>query len=234
MKDLTNIVTWKQNLGLLPIHLKPDVDASDYVMLNGGYGDFCLQIAKDNSSQEDYFSKSWSSNTKNFLVLENEKLYIYNWLNNKPEEVPQKLVTDNFDKFYKYLLSKSYKSSQDVVPHIIDIFRQFRNLTFEKSNPTEALNLLFVLLTSLEDDVNKLDTNKWNLNEIQLPSGFDYYVDQIKNETSKIKPELDLIIRHSAGALFQEAQKEVLFFNPQQNLLCLLRIIPLWSSNCYN
>ncbi len=218
MNNLSDILTWKQNLGLLPIHLKPESDSPNYVMLNGGYGDFCLQTLKDGSSIEDYYSKSWSSNTKNFLVLENENLNIYNWLKDKPEVVPQKLITDNFNKFYNYLLSKSYKSSRDVVPHIIDIFRQFRNLTFEKTNPTEALNLLFVLLTSLEEDVSNLDTNKWNLGEVNIPSGFDYYIEQIKRGFSNIKPELDLIIRHSAGVLFQEAQKEVLFFNPQKDL----------------
>lgn len=219
MKKLSDILIWKQNLGLLPIHLKPESNNSNYVMLNGGYGDFCLQTIKDNSKVEDYYSKSWSSNTKNFLVLENNNLHIYNWLKDKSEVVPQKLVTDNFDKFYNYLLSKSYKSSKDVVPHIIDIFRQFRNLTFEKTNPIEALNLLFVLLTSLEDeDVNNLDTTKWNLNQVNIPPGFDNYIEQIRQGSPNIKPELDLIIRHSAGVLFQEAQKEVLFFNPQKDL----------------
>lgn len=218
MKNLSDILIWKQNLGLLPIHLNPESNNSDYVMLNGGYGDFCLQTINGESDAEDYYSKSWSSNTKNFLVLENENLSIYNWLNDKPEIVPQKLITDNFNKFYEYLLSKSYKSSKDVVPHIIDIFRQFRNLTIEKTNPVEALNLLFVLLTSLEDDISNFDTNKWNLNQVNIPPGFDYYIEQIRKGTSNIKPEFDLIIRHSAGALFQEAQKEVLFFNPQMEL----------------
>lgn len=85
MKDLTNISTWKQNLGLLPIHLDPTKDNSDFVMLNGGYGDFCLQIINDNSDIDDYFSKSWSSNTKNFLVLDNDNIKIYNWSKTKPE-----------------------------------------------------------------------------------------------------------------------------------------------------
>jgi len=218
MKDLTDILIWKQKLGLLPIHLKPESNNSNYVMLNGGYGDFCLQTLKDESNVEEYYSKSWSSNTKNFLVLEDENVNIYNWLRKKPEVVSQKLVIDNFDKFYDYILSKSNKSSKDVVPHIIDIFRQFRNLTFEKTNPVEALNLLFILLTSIENDVNNLDFNKWNLKNVHIPADFEYYVNQIKEGVSNIKPELDLIIRHSAGALFQEAQKEVLFFDPQREL----------------
>jgi len=218
MKNLVDIQVWKQQLGLLPIHLNPLKENQGHMMLNGGNGDFCLKTGDFEIENLDYFSKSWSSNTKNFLTLDNDHVYIYNWLNQKIEPVPQKIVAENFDKFYSYLLSKSYKSSKDLVPFIIDIFRQFRNLTFEKSNPVQALNLLFGLLTSLEDDFNNLDAEKWGLENIDVPDGFGYCVEQIHNGFSDVKPEFDLIIRHSAGILFQEAQKEVLFFNPQRDL----------------
>ena len=218
MLDLSNINEWKKNLGLLPINLKPTTNDSNFVMLNGGYGDFCLQTVKNNNEIDEYFSKSWSSNTKNFVVLDNENVKIYNWLKSKPEEISKKQVSENFDKFYNYLLSKSIKTERDVVPTIINIFRQFRNLTLEKTNPVEALNLLFIFLTSLEDNLNSIDLQKWNINKVNIPSEFFDFVE--KNDLSKgiVKPELDLIIRHSAGVLFQEAQKEVLFFDQQLNL----------------
>jgi len=218
MDNLTNINIWKQGFGLLPIHLKPNESESDFVMLNGGYGDFCLQTINKESELSHYFSQAWSSNTKNYIVLNEDKLKIFNWTKDRPEEIPIKTVQENFSKFYDYLLSKSYKSHNDVVPFLIDIFRQFRNLTLEKSNPVEALNLLFVLLASLEDDVNNLDYNKWNIETTILPQGFDYYIDKIHTGIGNIKPQVELIIRHSAGILFQEAQKEVLFFNPQRDL----------------
>ena len=142
----------------------------------------------------------------------------------------KKMVAENFNKFYNYLLSKNYKSSKDLVPFIIDIFRQFRNLTFEKSNPVQALNLLFGLLTSLEDDINNINTEKWGLENIDIPNGFDDYIQQIQNGFSNVKPKLDLIIRHSAGILFQEAQKEVLFFNPNFEMpVTLPKIFPVAS-----
>lgn len=218
MKNLFDIQVWKQQLGLLPIHLNPLNENEGHMMLNGGNGDFCLQTTDLEAENIEFYSKSWSSSTKNYLIVKNDNVQIYNWLNDKTETVSQKIVSENFNKFYNYLLSKSYKSSKDLVPFIIDIFRQFRNLTFEKSNPVEALNLLFGLLTSLEDDVNNFNTEKWGLENINIPDGFDYYVEQLQNGISNIKPELDLIIRHSAGILFQEAQKEVLFFNPQRDL----------------
>lgn len=218
MKDLYNIHVWKQELGLLPVHLNPLKENEGHMMLNGGNGDFCLQTTNSEAEKIDFYSKSWSSSTKNFLIVNNDNIQIYNWLSDKTETVSQNIIAENFNKFYNYLLSKSYKSSKDLVPFIIDIFRQFRNLTFEKSNPVQALNLLFGLLTSLEDDVNNINTEKWGLENIDIPEGFDYYIQQIQNGISNVKPELDLIIRHSAGILFQEAQKEVLFFNPQRDL----------------
>ncbi len=218
MKNLSEILIWKQSFGLLPIHLEPTNNESKFVMLNGGYGDFCLQTIADGSRLEDYYSKSWSSNTKNFVVIDGDKVKVFNWERNKSEEVTQKQVSDNLSKFYNYLLSKSYKSERDIVPFILDIFKQFRNITLEKTNPTDALNLLFILLTSIEDDYANFDSVKWNVNEIKIPDGFAFFVDSIKTGVNSIKPQLELILRHSAGILFQEAQKEVLFFNPQRDL----------------
>ncbi|KQN34315.1 hypothetical protein ASE92_11940 [Pedobacter sp. Leaf41] len=219
MINLSEILTWKKKFGLLPIKLKP-TDETTYILLNGGYGDFCLQTIDEEKELGDYFSKSWSSSTKNFVVLDDNKLKIFNWSkqNSIPEEISLKNVLENFDKFYTYLLSKSYKSEKDVVPFIIDIFRQLRNLTQERTNPVEALNLLFVLLTSIEEDSTKLDTEKWNLQQINIPDNFNFFSDKMRNGIDSIKPELELILRHSAGILFQEAQKEVLFFNPQRDL----------------
>ena len=234
MRDLSDILTWKQSFGLLPIHLKPKSNKSNFVMLNGGYGDFCLQMLKDKSEIDDYYSQSWSSNTKNFVVLDGDKVKIFNWSKNKPEEISKKQVLDNFDKFYNYLLSQSYKSERDVVPFIIDIFRQFRNITLEKTNPLEALNLLFVLLTSLEDDSSNLDRKKWNLNDFVIPKEFDSLTKKLNTGINNIKPQLDLIIRHSAGVLFQEAQKEVLFFNRQMDLFDGISSIIKTKTNLYS
>lgn len=221
MKNLADILTWKQNFGLLPIHLSPNVDAN-FVMLNGGYGDFCLQISESICEEFDYYSKSWSSNTKNFVVVEqnNNKIKLFNWTRQKiePEEISIVKVTENFGKFYDYLLKRNHKSDRDVVPHIINLFSQFRNITLEATNPVEALNLLFVLLTSLEDDYDSLDQFKWGINNFVVPEGFDHFIEIFNAGIGSIKPELDLIIRHAAGVLFQEAQKEVLFFQPQRDL----------------
>lgn len=186
-------------------------------MLNGSYGNFCLKTQATND-EEDYNSSSWSSNTKNFIVLKDNFAEIHNWKKNNIETVSIENIRDNTSKFYGYIASNSYKTESDIVPFVIDIFRQLRNLTQEKSDAIKTLNLLFILLISLEEDISRINFKQWGLVEIDIPSGFDQYVDIIKSGIGKIRPRLDLIIRHSSGILFQEAQKEVLFFDPQLDL----------------
>jgi len=189
-------------------------------MLNGISGNFCLHISNNEEDEDTYFSQSWSSNTKNFLLINENNAKLYNWhKDTKVEEISLKSIQDNLNKFYNYLVAKSHRSDNDVIPVIIDIFKQFRTLTAEYHNPVQALNLLFVLLAGLEDgDTVKLDRQKWGISDIQIPQGFDVFIERFRQSTGGITPDLNLILRHSAGALFQEAQKEVIFFDSQMDL----------------
>ncbi|MDT3404293.1 HsdM family class I SAM-dependent methyltransferase [Mucilaginibacter terrae] len=123
-----------------------------------------------------------------------------------------------FSKFYNYLLSTSYRSESDIVPFIIDIFKQFRNFTQERNKPVSALNLLFLLLASIDEDIKKLDFERWGISGIDIPSNFELYTDRLRSGSINFKPKLDLILRHSSGILFQEAQKEVSYFDRQIDL----------------
>lgn len=219
MRDLAQLPTWKRNFGLLPIKLSLDAqDNQSYILLNGGYGDFCLNVnTTQNIESEIYYSKAWSSSTKNFVVLDNDNVHVYNWGNRKAETIQKRLVEENIFKFYEYLTLNNQKTKQDFVPYLIDIFKQFRNYTQERESATEALNLLFALLAGLEDDLSSSDiSSKWGIQSFTLPSSFEQYVERLKG--NEFAPHLNLILRHSAGALFQEAQKEVLFFDRQINL----------------
>jgi hypothetical protein len=187
-------------------------------MLNGGGGDFCLQISDINENIDTYYEFAWSTNTKNFVKINPDFVKIYNWIEKKPEEIKKYIIETDTNKFYNYLLSKSYNTSSDIVPFVLDIFRKLRNVTFQSEKPSDALNLLFKLLISLEEDFLNIDYDKWGIENITPPAQFEYFVDLIKNGVKSINPNLDLILRHSAGKLFQEAHREVIFFNPQRHL----------------
>ncbi|MDO8928859.1 MAG: N-6 DNA methylase, partial [Bacteroidota bacterium] len=219
MNNLKNIETWKSNFGLLPIRLNPLLQENKFLMLNGGIGDFCLKTSSlVEENLQNIYQESWSTNTKNFLFIDEDSIEVTNWYDNKVEKIPNSKIEFNLNQFYKYLSSKSCKTQNDVVPFVLDIFRQLRNLTFEKQDSSEAINLLFHLLISLEEDYTKIDTDLWNISNSKIPDRFEYFVDLIKQGVRNIKPNLDLILRHTAGILFQEAHREVIYFNPQRDL----------------
>jgi hypothetical protein len=218
MKMVSDINFWQQQSGLYPILMNPKVSESKFIMLNGGNKDFCLQIISSVNDNTSYFADSWSTNTKNFVALNQNNVQVHNWYDNKTEKYPLKLIEENATKFYAYLSSKSYKTPSDAVPFIIGIFRELRNLTGGK-DPEEALNLLFRLLISIDEDYINIDSEKWEIdNSVVVPSNFDYYVERIRQAVNSIHPNRDLLLRHVSGTLFQEAHKEILYFDRQPDL----------------
>lgn len=234
MRNLSDVNSWKRDFGLLPIHLNPNVAEERFLMLNGGNGDFCFQTFEDEEDVNLLFQYSWSTNTKNYIVIDADNVKINNWFDKTTETIPRKHVEANVDKLYRYLLSKSYKTQSDVVPFILDIFKQLRNVTFEKENPVTALNLLFQLLISIEEDHNNIDFEKWGIEHSNIPDRFDYFVDLIRNGIQSIRPNLDLILRHSSGLLFQEAHREVIYFNPQRDLFGGVSSKLITKNNAYS
>lgn len=219
MNNLKDINIWESNFGLLPMKLNPLNQADKFLMLNGGQGDFCLKTSeKGDDNQSEIYGESWSTNTKNFLFINEDSVEVVNWFEGKTENIPNKKIEFNLGQFYKYLSSKSHKTQNDVVPFILDIFRQLRNITFEKQDSSETINLLFTLLVSIEDDISSIDYEKWNISNSKIPDRFDYFVERLNQGVRNIKPNLDLILRHTAGVLFQEAHREVIYFNPQRDL----------------
>ena len=152
MMDISNNNTWIKQFGVLPIKLNPILAEERYLMLNGGYSDFCLQSFDDSDFELDKIA--WSSNVKNYVKIITDNVVIRNWYENKTETVKKDKVISNFNQFYNYIFNKSYKTESDIVPFVIDIFNQLRNITQESSDPLEALNLLFILLVSIEEDYN--------------------------------------------------------------------------------
>ncbi len=218
--DISDINTWYKEFGLLPVHLTHKGINNKYLMLNGGIGDFCLHLSMqgDLANAISYNSDSWSANTKNFVVIDNDKVTIHNWLKQDPEEIKINAVLGNLDKFYSYLLSKSYRTENDIIPFVIETFRQLRNITQESKSPAIALNLLYRLLISLNEDYSTIDSDKWGIDNVPIPNQFDFFVDKIKSGINSKVPNMDIILRHTAGALFQEAHRDALYFNPQRDL----------------
>lgn len=216
MFDLIDPNQWRKAFGVYPINVKANTP-NQYALLTGGAGDFCLDVSPElDKSQFD--SIAWSLNTKNYITIGHDEVKIYNWLKDNAEPIQKRYVEDNIDKFYKYILSTSYATASDVVPFIISLFRKMRNLTREDRAPLEALNYLYILLLSISQDVDEIDFESYGISRVQLPEGFDLFIDDIRSGVKQIKPDLDIILRHCSGPIFQEAHRIVDTFFSDRDL----------------
>ncbi|MEY8606213.1 MULTISPECIES: HsdM family class I SAM-dependent methyltransferase [Bacteroidales] len=217
MFDLRDIKHWRRSFGVYPINVKANTP-SQYALLTGGVGDFCLDVSPE-LDKRNFDRIAWSLNTKNYIAVGNDDVKIYNWLKDGVESIEKRYVENNIDKFYKYILSSSYATVNDVIPFIISLFRKMRNLTHEDRAPLEALNYLYILLLSLSyDDVNTIDFESYGISRVQLPEGFDLFIDDVRSGVKQIKPDLDIILRHCSGPIFQEAHRIVDTFFSERDL----------------
>lgn len=215
----TNKEFWAAGSGQMPIRLAPVEDKPRYILLDGGVYDFCLDLAGEEMSASDYYSAAWSSDVKNYIAVKNEDAIIYNWSRSTSEKVKLSVLQDKMTSFLRILNSTSYRTSDDVTPFILGLFSQLRNLTLERREPIEALNLLFKLLISLcEEDLSQATCNRWGILNIHEPQGFDALLESIRRGVRNITPNLDFILRHGSGPLFETAHREALYFDPQFNL----------------
>ena len=216
---LVNKEDWAIDSGLMPMHLAPHNVGERYIMLDGGYYEFCLDLDKEAKSEEDYNSFAWSSDVKNYIRVEDDQVTVYNWRTRRSDKMKLSLVEQKFNQFLKIIYSTSINSSDDVTPFLLGLFAQLRNLTQEKKQPVEAMNLLFRLLVSIEEDHFDADIcSKWNIIDRGQPTGFDSLVDSIREGALQIKPNLDFILRHGSGRLFEVAHRTALSFNSQRDL----------------
>lgn len=178
---LDNSLFWAAQTGMLPIHLNPLATENKYILLDGGIYDFCLDLSGVSDTFEKYKSLAWSSNSKNYICVNDKDVVIFNWLKDKEERLSKRIVEDKFAQFVKILNSSSYKTSYDVVPFVLDLFRSLRNQTAEQKEPLEALNLLYRLLVSLEEpEFNEKVCDKWKIADVVTNSIFDELVERFR------------------------------------------------------
>ncbi|MHA1337871.1 MAG: hypothetical protein ACTSPW_19375 [Promethearchaeota archaeon] len=195
MNQLNDIQLWKKELGLLPINLFSGDLNDEFILLNGGYGDFCIDFEKDKSPNQ-YFSNAWSSNTKNFIALNKNEVSVFNWLKEKEETYKIDLVSQNLEKFYQYLLQNSYKSEYDIVPFIINIYKSLRNFTNETEQGVQALNYLFLLMAAYEENksFNEIDFQKWQIpSDMQITSEIEMHFNEFARgiQYKNLKPNIE-------------------------------------------
>lgn len=216
---LINKRDWAIDSGLMPMHLAPRNQGDRFIMLDGGYYEFCLDLDPESKTENDYNSFAWSSDVKNYIRVSGDDVTVYNWRSRRSDTMKLQLIEQKFNQFLKIINSTSINSSDDVTPFLLGLFAQLRNLTRETRQPVEAMNLLFKLLVSIEEDnINEEVCRRWSFADTVSPNGFDALVESVREGALRITPNLDLILRHGSGRLFEVAHRSALSFNTQFNL----------------
>lgn len=215
MINFSEISTWSNDFGYSPILLQVKNSTSTYLLKNGAFGDFCINLNNENL---DYHSIAWSSNVNVFLVVKDNTIAVFDWTSKTEKEVSIEILSANFKAFYKSLNAKATPTKLNVVSFFTTIFNELRTITQEQTDPVLALNNLLLLLLSIEYDIDELDQKLWNISTKNIPSNFADYKQQLKVVHGFIQPNLDLILNHALSEILQETQKEITYFDVQRDL----------------
>jgi adenine-specific DNA-methyltransferase len=232
--ELFNVNVWQRTLGLLPIPLFGQSDSNRHILLNGSQGNFCLDTTNNESLDlEQSRAYAWSSNVGHYVTLIGNSVQVQRWDSSRfnIEKYTTTSVYDNLEKFHEFLQTTTPNQEMSIIAHSIRFFRRLRATLGSNFDGTEGLKLFLFFLASAADNNfqrNSLDLVKWNLTDETRQ-----LAEQISNDNwesllfdflqgrklEKLTPDLNLVIRHASGQIFQEAHYEALFMNPGQMML---------------
>lgn len=218
MRNYKNeIREFAKQLGVLPIYLLHQQDESEgkYALLNGLTNNFSIDY-ENNLDINIYRDYAWSSNTNSFLSInqDNSKAFLYRFDKRNFEEIRYRSILDNLQKFYDYLGTQNKQNRENtIVPYILRVYRKLRN-EIRTENGGDSLNAFLYLLATLEHENVEID--KWGLsgNARNIVNSINPIIwSEISEELNtglifsgyKLTPQISLILRHTAGKLFEEA-----------------------------
>jgi len=195
------------------------------VLLNGSSGNFCLDTG--NNAESDHRANAWSANVGHYVTINADQVEIQQWSSGigERERYPLSVVSQDLERFHTYLLSKEPPPQRAVIPHVVRIFRQIRNRE-ELASGEDSLRVLLLLLASAANSIDRtaIDTSQW-----AIPEGAQDLSDCIDDGEwqtliatllnpidSDLRLNLDLLIRHAAGPVFQEAHREATLIDAAQ------------------
>lgn len=208
--------TMIQQQGLLSVPLlhRQAAGMEYYALLNGSKNNLCLDGRAEQAS-EWYRKMAWSSGNNTFLGFSGGQCHIFRFDRPQIESYDAELVFENADRFIAYLGQGVSNVENSIVPYVLRTYRQIRNELRTENSGADSLRALLYLL-AYSRDKDQLNLDDWGLTArvteiIQTINGFKWasIVEQFMKGvcfTDKwLKPDIDLILRHTAGKLFEEA-----------------------------
>lgn len=212
---IDNLDTWRSQLGLMPVPLFGQPNERRHVLLNGGKGNFCLDLTGDADDHGAERDRAWSADVGHYVKVDRDSVQVWRWDQYTVETYKHALVADNIVKFQTYLEERQPSKTSSVVSHFMSIYRQVRTMLGKQVSGSEALQAFLYLLASADEGQNGAVTRiDWSM----LPRAQEL-VGSLSNlqrdglledmihvrPGDQLKPIIPLVLRHASGRLFQEA-----------------------------
>lgn len=219
MNDLSQADVWRRQLGYLPVPLFGVEQERSYVMLNGGKGNFCLDVDDGSVDPSVAAQHAWSADVDHYLFVRGNKLSLLRWdqpAEDWAEHYKISDVANKLDVFQRYIESKQAPRERSVVSRAVSVYRAVRARGHENDDQAAMLAFMAVLNAAwtLQDKKTSL-TEYWpeapeagGAAQSLLGSvGIDMLVEQLLRPdlTNSKPPSIPLMIRHASGRIFQEA-----------------------------
>lgn len=212
---IDNLDTWRTQLGLMPVSLFGQQNERRHVLLNGGKGNFCLDLSGDTHDHGAERDRAWSADVGHYVKVDRDTVRVWRWDQSSAETYKHALVADNIVKFQSYLEERQPSKTSSVVSHFMSIYRQVRTMLGEQVTGPEALQAFLYLLASADQGQNgavtRIDWSKLPRAQELAGSLSDLQRDGLREDMIRVrtgdqlKPIIPLVLRHASGRLFQEA-----------------------------
>lgn len=228
---LDDVNFWRTRLGLMPVPLIDDKDPRNtYVLLNGTRGNFCLGL-QQGRVEERTRNCAWSADVGYYLAVVGREIEVQRWDDriNSVEKYDSASVHDKIEAFYAYLEKGSPNREYSIIAHAIRVFRSLRAALGRDCDGEQSLKVFLHLLASAVS-VNQNGRNPASglevpddganiANSLRSPD-WEVLLDEFARgrPIERLIPDLNLLLRHASGQLFQEAHYEAIFV-PQEQLL---------------
>lgn len=202
-----------------------------YVLLNGNKGNFCLDLTNEPLGGESR-NRAWSSNVGHYVALCNQYVEVQSWAHSASSISRYSIesVNTRLEEFHDYLVKDEPGSNVSIVAHIVRVFRSLRSALGQEVDGSSALKAFLYLLATASERVSRgdvlledwgLDADAENAARLVAQSVWQALEEDLIRErpVEGLTPRLELILRHAAGQIFQEAHYEAVFADAQQLLL---------------
>lgn len=219
MNDLSQADVWRRQLGYLPVPLFGVAKERSYVMLNGGKGNFCLDVDGGSADPSVAAQHAWSADVDHYLSVRGDKLSLLRW--DQPavdwaEHYKMSDVATKLDVFQRYIESKQAPRERSVVSRAVSVYRAVRARGHKDGDRDAMLAFMAVLNTAWKHQDRKASLAKYWPEAAEASDaahsllgsvGIEMVMDQLLRPdlTNRKPPSIPLMVRHASGRIFQEA-----------------------------